>query len=301
MNESIEKTIDIEKILRDKMGKKARYVPRFVISWLKKIIHEDEVNRFLWENRKLEGTEWLTACVQYLDMTLDIVGAENLPDKHDGKLYTFVSNHPLGGQDGVSLGSIIGQHYDGKFRYLVNDLLLNLPGLKPVSIGINKTGRQSRDFSRMVEAGFNSDNHLLMFPAGLNSRKLNGEIHDLPWKKTFITKSVETHRDVVPIHFSGRNSKRFYRIAKFSDRWLPFNLAMLFLVDEMYRNVGKTFRITIGKPIPWQTFNKTKSPMEWAKFVEDRVYGLSLSSIKYRPRENKKWKKRLSNLLIKLC
>lgn len=279
MNESIEKTIDIEKILRDKMGKKARYVPRFVISWLKKIIHEDEVNRFLWENRKLEGTEWLTACVQYLDMTLDIVGAENLPDKHDGKLYTFVSNHPLGGQDGVSLGSIIGQHYDGKFRYLVNDLLLNLPGLKPVSIGINKTGRQSRDFPRMVEAGFNSDNHLLMFPAGLNSRKINGEIHDLPWKKTFITKSVETHRDVVPIHFSGRNSKRFYRIAKFSDCWLPFNLAMLFLVDEMYRNVGKTFRITIGKPIPWQTFNKTKSPMEWAKFVEDRVYGLSLSSI----------------------
>lgn len=279
MNESIEKTIDIEKILRDKMGKKARYVPRFVISWLKKIIHEDEVNRFLWENRKLEGTEWLTACVQYLDMTLDIVGAENLPDKHDGKLYTFVSNHPLGGQDGVSLGSIIGQHYDGKFRYLVNDLLLNLPGLKPVSIGINKTGRQSRDFPRMVEAGFNSDNHLLMFPAGLNSRKINGEIHDLPWKKTFITKTVETHRDVVPIHFSGRNSKRFYRIAKFSDRWLPFNLAMLFLVDEMYRNVGKTFRITIGKPIPWQTFNKTKSPMEWAKFVEDRVYGLPLSSI----------------------
>ena len=279
MNESIEKTIDIEKILRNKMGKKARYVPRFVISWLKKIIHEDEVNRFLWENRKLEGTEWLTACVQYLDMTLDIVGAENLPDKHDGKLYTFVSNHPLGGQDGVSLGSIIGQHYDGKFRYLVNDLLLNLPGLKPVSIGINKTGRQSRDFPRMVEAGFNSDNHLLMFPAGLNSRKINGKIHDLPWKKTFITKSVETHRDVVPIHFSGRNSKRFYRIAKFSDRWLPFNLAMLFLVDEMYRNVGKTFRITIGKPIPWQTFNKTKSPMEWAKFVEDRVYGLSLSSI----------------------
>ena len=275
MKESVEKTIDIKKILKDKMGSKARFVPCFLVAWLKKIIHEDEVNRFLWENRNLKGTEWLTACVQYLDMTLDIVGAENLPDKNDGKLYTFVSNHPLGGQDGVSLGSIIGRHYDGKFRYLINDLLLNLPGLKPVSIGINKTGKQSRDFPRMVEAGFNSDNHLLMFPAGLNSRRINGEIHDLPWKKTFITKSVETHRDVVPIHFSGQNSKRFYRIAKFSDRYLPFNLAMLFLVDEMYRNVGKTFRITIGKPIPWQTFNKTKTPMEWANFVEERVYALS--------------------------
>ncbi len=275
MKESVEKTIDIKRILKDKMGSKARFVPCFLVAWLKKIIHEDEVNRFLWENRNLKGTEWLTACVQYLDMTLDIVGAENLPDKNDGKLYTFVSNHPLGGQDGVSLGSIIGRHYDGKFRYLVNDLLLNLPGLKPVSIGINKTGKQSRDFPRMVEAGFNSDNHLLMFPAGLNSRRINGEIHDLPWKKTFITKSVETHRDVVPIHFSGQNSKRFYRIAKLSDRYLPFNLAMLFLVDEMYRNVGKTFRITIGKPIPWQTFNKTKTPMEWANFVEERVYALS--------------------------
>ena len=275
MKESVEKTIDIKRILKDKMGSKARFVPCFLVAWLKKIIHEDEVNRFLWENRNLKGTEWLTACVQYLDMTLDIVGAENLPDKNDGKLYTFVSNHPLGGQDGVSLGSIIGRHYDGKFRYLVNDLLLNLPGLKPVSIGINKTGKQSRDFPRMVEAGFNSDNHLLMFPAGLNSRRINGEIHDLPWKKTFITKSVETHRDVVPIHFSGQNSKRFYRIAKFSDRYLPFNLAMLFLVDEMSRNVGKTVRITIGKPIPWQTFNKTKTPMEWANFVEERVYALS--------------------------
>ena len=275
MKESVEKTIDIKRILKDKMGSKARFVPCFLVAWLKKIIHEDEVNRFLWENRNLKGTEWLTACVQYLDMTLDIVGAENLPDKNDGKLYTFVSNHPLGGQDGVSLGSIIGRHYDGKFRYLVNDLLLNLPGLKPVSIGINKTGKQSRDFPRMVEAGFNSDNHLLMFPAGLNSRRINGEIHDLPWKKTFITKSVETHRDVVPIHFSGQNSKRFYRIANFSDRYLPFNLAMLFLVDEMYKNVGKTFRVTIGKPIPWQTFNKTKTPMEWANFVEERVYALS--------------------------
>ena len=180
MSGSIEKTIDIEKILKNKMGSKAKFVPGFLVSWLKKIIHEDEVNKFLWESRNLSGTEWLTECVRYLKMDVEIVGLENLPDKNDGKLYTFVSNHPLGGQDGVCLGSIIGTHYDGKFRYLVNDLLLNLPGLKPVSIGINKTGRQSRDFPRMVEAGFQSDNHMLMFPAGLNSRKQpDGSIRDL--------------------------------------------------------------------------------------------------------------------------
>lgn len=274
MDEKFEKTIDVDKILQGKMGSKAKYVPGFLVSWLKHIIHEDEVNRYLWESRNLSGTEWLEECVRYLDMTVKIEGEENLPDKNDGKLYTFVSNHPLGGQDGVCLGAIIGRHYDGNFRYLVNDLLLNLPGLKPVSIGINKTGKQSRDFPRMVEAGFQSTNHMLMFPAGLNSRKINGEIHDLPWKKTFITKSVEYQRDVVPIHFSGCNSERFYRIAKFSDKYLKFNLAMLFLVDEMYKNVHKTFTVTFGKPIPWQTFDKSKSPQEWAEYVENKVYEL---------------------------
>ena len=275
MHGGIEKTIDIEKILKDKMGGRAKFVPRFAVSWLKHIIHEDEVNQFLWESRGLSGTEWLAECVRYLDMTLQVEGLENLPDKTDGKLYTFVSNHPLGGQDGVALGSIIGRHYDGKFRYLVNDLLLNLPGLKPVCIGINKTGKQSRDFPRMVEAGFRSENYIRMFPAGLNSRRINGQIHDIAWKKTFISKSVEYHRDVVPIFFDGHNSERFYRIAHFGDRYVrKVNIAMLFLVDEMYRNIGKTFRVVIGNPIPWQAFDKSRSPLEWAKYVEDKVYEL---------------------------
>ena len=281
MHGGIEKTIDIEKILKDKMGGRAKFVPRFAVSWLKHIIHEDEVNQFLWESRGLSGTEWLAECVRYLDMTLQVEGLENLPDKTDGKLYTFVSNHPLGGQDGVALGSIIGRHYDGKFRYLVNDLLLNLPGLKPVCIGINKTGKQSRDYPRMVEAGFRSDNHILMFPAGLNSRRINGQIHDIAWKKTFISKSVEYHRDVVPIFFGGYNSDRFYRIAHFCDRYVrKVNIAMLFLVDEMYRNIGKTFRVVIGNSIPWQTFDKSRSPLEWAKYVEDKVYELPCRHLK---------------------
>ncbi|OYP58340.1 glycerol acyltransferase [Prevotella sp. P5-92] len=268
-------TIDIDKILNDKMGKKAKYVPRPLVTWLKRIIHQDEVNRYLWESRHLTGTEWLEECVRYLDMTLEIVGEENLPDKTDGRLYTFVSNHPLGGEDGVALGAIIGRHYDGRFRYLVNDLLMNLPGLAPVCIPINKTGNQSRHFPAMVEAGFKSDNHMLMFPAGICSRKRDGNIRDIEWKKTFITKSVEYQRDIVPIHFGGQNSEFFYRLANFSDKYVKkINIAMLFLVDEMYKNAHKTFRIAIGKPIPWQTFDKGKTPAQWAQYVQDIVYTL---------------------------
>jgi putative hemolysin len=275
MNQISEKTIDIDKILADKMGAKAKYVPRPVVSWLKRILHQDEVNRYLWESRHLTGTDWLEECVRYLDMTLDIHGLENLPDKNDGRLYTFVSNHPLGGADGVALGSIIGRHYDSRFRYLVNDILMNLPGLAPLCIPINKTGGQARSFPAMVKAGFESDNHILMYPAGLCSRRRNGEIRDLPWSKTFIVKSVQYQRDVVPIHFGGQNSDFFYKLANFSDKYVKkVNIAMIYLVDEMYKNVHKSFRITIGKPIPWQTFDKSRTPTEWAQYVQDVVYKL---------------------------
>lgn len=275
MHEEIEKTIDIDEILKNKLGDKVNYLPRFVASWLKKITHQDEINVFLWNHRHLTGTEWLEACIDFLDVTLEIQGEENLPDPHNGKLYTFVSNHPLGGADGVAIGAIIGRHYGNQFRYLLNDLLLNLPALKPVSIGINKTGKQGRNFPAMVEEGFQSDNHIIMFPAGLCSRKINGQIRDIPWKKTFISKSVEHHRDVVPIHFDGRNSDKFYLIVHLCKVFrLKVNLAMLFLVDEMFKNKHQTFHVKIGKPIPWQTFDKSKTPIEWAQYVQNIVYQL---------------------------
>lgn len=268
-------TVDVEQILREKAGAKARRVPRFVLSWLKKIVHQDEVNQFLEQSSHLSGVEWLEACVEYLDMKLDVSGRENLPASDDGRHYTFVSNHPLGGIDGVALGAILGRHYDGHIRYLVNDLLMNLRGLAPLCIPINKTGSQSRDFPAMVEAGFKGDNHIIMFPAGLCSRRTNGVVRDIPWRKTFVVKSFETQRDVVPIHFGGQNSNFFYTLANFCKRTgIKFNVAMLFLVDEMYKNTHKRFSVKIGKPIPWQTFDKSRTPAQWAAWVQKKVYEL---------------------------
>jgi putative hemolysin len=152
---------------------------------------------------------------------------------------------------------------------------MNLHGLAPLCIPVNKTGSQSRDFPRMVEAGFKADNHIIMFPAGLCSRRQNGVFKDLEWKKTFIVKSVETQRDVIPLHFEGRNSDFFYNLAnvcKFLG--IKVNIAMLYLADEMFKNRHKTFTLTIGKPIPWQTFDRSKTPSEWAQHVKDIVYKL---------------------------
>ena len=267
--------IDIDAILDAKAGSKARWVPGMLRSWLKRIAHQDEVNGFLESAGTKQGVPWLDAVMEFLDVKLDIHGLENLPDDGDGRRFTFVSNHPLGGPDGIAIGQVLGHRYDGRIRYLVNDLLMNLHGLAPLCVPINKTGRQGRDFPRLVEAAFGSDNHIIMFPAGLCSRRQHGAIRDLPWNKTFITKSVETQRDVVPIHFGGQNSDRFYRLANIGKRLgLKFNIAMLFLADETFLNRHKTFSLHIGKPIPWQTFDKSKTPRQWAQYVQDIVYTL---------------------------
>ena len=268
MNNNEVLRIDVDKILQSKMGDKAKRVPRFLVSWLKRRLHQDEVNAFLEKEGDIQGVPWVEDVVEYLGMKLVIEGEENLPSSEDPKRYTFVSNHPLGGLDGVALGAVLGSRYEGQIKYLVNDLLMNLPGLAPLCIPINKTGKQSRQFPLMVEAGFKSENHIIMFPAGLCSRKQKGVIRDLPWNKTFITKSVETQRDIVPIHFGGRNSEKFYRIANICKFFrLKFNVAMIYLVDEMFGNRDKTFVVKIGKPIPWQTFDKSRTPLQWAQYV----------------------------------
>ena len=267
--------IDIDKILQDKMGAKARYVPRFLINALKRLIHQDWLNGYITRHQDKTGSPWIIGCLNDLDIRLNIVGAENLPDIDDGKLYTFVSNHPLGGIDGLAVGALIGQKYNDNFKYLVNYLLMVLDGLAPLCIGINKTGANGRSFPALVEATFSSDHHVVMFPAGICSRKQNGVIKDLAWKKTFVTKSIETSRDIVPIHFDGQNSKFFYRLANICKALgIKFNIAMLFLVDELYKNQHSTYTITIGKPIPVATFDKSKSHNDWAQWVKEEVYKL---------------------------
>lgn len=271
----MEKIIDIEKVLHSKMGDKAKFVPRFLVKWLQKTLHEDDLNHFQSIAGDKVGLPWLEACIDYLEISLKVEGEENLPDPNDGRHYTFVSNHPLGGIDGVALGALIGKKYDSNFSYLVRDELMFLPGLAPLCIPINKTGKQSRSFPALVEAGFSSDKHMLMFPAGICSRKQNGVIKDLEWTKTFVRKSVDTQRDVVPIHFIGRNSDKFYRIANICKfLHIKFNIAMLYLVDEMFKNKGQQFVIKIGKPIPYQTFDKSHTPKEWAQIVKEQVYKL---------------------------
>lgn len=264
--------IDLDKVVRERAGSKAKFIPGFLIEWLKRIVHQDFINEYLKQG--YVGVDFCEHCLEYLDVKVEVEGLEHIAD--DSRKYTFVSNHPLGAIDGVTLGMVLGRRFGGNIKYLVNDLLMNLEGLAPLCVPINKLGKQARNFPQMVEEAFRSGNQMIMFPAGICSRRMkDGRICDLPWSKTFVSKSVATQRDVVPIHFIGRNSDRFYSIAEWCKRLhLKFNLAMLFLPDEMYRSQHGSYKVIIGEPIPWTAFDKSKTAYQWAQAVKEKVYTL---------------------------
>lgn len=261
--------IDIAKVLKHKAPNTK--VPKFLINYLRRIIHEDEFNVFFEQNPHLKNLEFIEAAFNYLGVTVSIEGKENLPPQ-DGK-YIFASNHPLGGLDGVATGYLIGKEYDGKVRFFSNDLLMNLHPLKEMFVPVNKTGAQGKEHAESMQKLYESDNHLITYPAGICSRKIKGKIVDLEWKKNFISKAIQHQRDVVPIYFEGRNSNFFYRLANLRKfLGIKFNIEMMYLADEMFRQKGNHFTLHIGKTIPWQTFDKSKTQTQWAQWVKEIVY-----------------------------
>lgn len=264
--------IDVAGVLKSRASKTK--VPKFLVNYLRRIVHEDEFNQFFRENPDLRNLDFIEAAFKYLDMSVNIEGKENLPPK-DGR-YIFASNHPLGGLDGIATGYLIGKEYDGKVRFFSNDLMMNLHPMKDMFVPVNKVGSQSKEHAAMMQQLYDSDDHLITFPAGMCSRKISGKICDLEWKKNFITKAVQHKRDVVPIYFEGKNSKFFYNLANLRKLLgIKFNIEMMYLPNEMFKQKGQTFTIRIGKPIPWQTFDKSKSQADWAQWVKDIVYKMA--------------------------
>jgi 1-acyl-sn-glycerol-3-phosphate acyltransferase len=273
MNEENQELIDLDKVIREKNFGLYKRLPQCCIAYLKRKIHQDEINEIITRYADKDGVDFMTSAVGYFGLHLKTKGLDEI-DKN--KRYVFASNHPLGGLDGVCLSAVIGEQFDKKIKYIVNDLLFHLQNLRSIFVPVNKYGAQSRHSMQLIDEAFSSDNQVITCPAGLCSRKTNGKICDLEWKKMFIQKAVENKRDVVPVYFEASNSNFFYTFANIRKRLgIKFNIELMFLPDEMFKSKNKTFTITFGKPIPWQTFDRTKTALEWADDVKKKVYTMS--------------------------
>ena len=265
------KPIDIREVFKTKSPGIAKLIPGFVYNYLKRILHLDFLNDILERNGHLIGVDFVEQVVKDFNIKEHIHGFENIPDS--GR-FIFASNHPLGGFDGILLIKYVSKKL-GKLKFLTNDILMNIPNLSPIFVAVNKHGGHSRDAAKALLEVYNSEQQILIFPAGLASRKIKGKIVDLDWKKHFISKSIKHKRDVIPIFIEGRNSNRFYRIANFRKFFhIKWNLEMFFLPDETVKHKNTDIPIYFGKPIPYTTFDKTKTHKEWTDWVKEQVYKL---------------------------
>lgn len=262
--------IDLEKVLGGKSPRLLKMMPRPLISYLKRVIHQQELNSDIWDNRNFFGADFATNILASFGAIITSTGISNLP--REGR-QLLVSNHPLGGLDGMALMSEVGK-VRRDILFPVNDLLLHLPNLRELFIPVNKHGSNAENI-RLFNEAFASENLILYFPAGLVSRKIKGIIKDLEWKKTFLTKAQKFQRDIIPAHISGRNTNFFYNLANWRKRLnIKANIEMLYLVDEMYKQKDQTVNITFGQPVPIGFFDKQHTAAEWAQLLREYVYVL---------------------------
>lgn len=262
---------NLKEIFAEKNPALAKMIPGFVYRFINRILHIEFLNDFLRRNGHFHGIEFVEQTVKEFNVREHIHGFENIPD--EGR-FIFASNHPLGGFDALLLMKNVHKKL-GKLKFLTNDILMNIPNLKPMFIPVNKHGTNSREAAQLLEETYNSDIQILIFPAGLASRKIKGKIVDLEWKKHFISKSIKHKRDVIPVFVEGRNSNRFYRWAN-ARKFLriKWNLEMFWLPDETVKHRDTDIHIYFGKPVPYTTFDRSRTHAEWALWLKDLVYTL---------------------------
>lgn len=268
------KFIDIENVLKEKSPKTYKLLPRFMLTWLKRKLHEDDINTTMNYLNQFHGLEYNSEIIKYLNVKVEVINPQNIP-LTGGAI--FASNHPLGGFDGMAFIKAIGD-VRPDVRFIVNDILRNLKNFGDVFVGVNKVGNSSRDSLKLIDELYSSESAILVFPAGLVSRKQEGGIKDLEWNKSFITKAIKYKKPIIPVYIEGRNTNFFYNLAKWRKRFgIKANIEMMLLPDEMFKQKGKTIRIHVGKQIEWSTFDKRYTEKDWAHLLKRFVYSNELS------------------------
>jgi len=271
-NSKEEKFIDIDRVFKAKNPKLYKYFPKFLLSILKRIVRQEGINDFIARNKHKQGLDFAKAIADEFSHSYRSIGLDKIPED---RRYIFASNHPLGGLDGMIFLTEAGKKFP-KVLFPVNDILLNIENLKEHFVPINKHGSQGREAARKLEEAYASDNQILMFPAGLVSRKIKGKITDLEWKRNFVKKAIQHKRDIVPVFVTGQNSNFFYNFANLRKKLgIKLNIEMLFLPGELFKSKDLDVTIIFGKPVPWEELNNGEKADVWAQKIKELSYNLA--------------------------
>lgn len=265
------KLVDVEKLIASKNPTLLKWMPRFLIRYLKRILHQDDVNDFISTNKDKKGVEWCTAAVEYMNMTFEVKNIEKIPT--NGKI-VLAMNHPLGGMDAIVLVDALKERRKD-LKFIVNDLLMNIESMQDMFVGVDKFKKSGDSVRTKIKKLFQSDNAVCIFPAGLVSRETKGEVKDLVWKKTFVTYSKDYGRTIIPIYIEGKLSPFFYRLSKIRKFLrIKMNIEMLYLSNELFKQKGKHITFIVGDPIEKDYLFSTEDDRLLSAGIKDKAYEL---------------------------
>lgn len=232
------------------------------------------INRFYNKNKELPGPEFLDAILEHYEIDFE-VPEEDLKRLPKSGPYITISNHPLGGIDGVLLLKLLLKERPD-FKIIANFLLHRIEPLKPYIMPVNpfenhKDAKSSIMGFKSAMAHLKEGHPLGIFPAGEVSTYRDGKlVVDRPWEEAALKLIRKAEVPVVPIYFHARNSLLFYRLSKIND---VFRTAKL--PSELTSQSRRPIKVRIGQPISVNTQNEEETLESFTELLRKKTYLLA--------------------------
>lgn len=237
---------------------------------IKRIIHENEINNFLQSKEKLSPFDFIDAVLEYFNFSYKVSSnqIENIPPS--GRVI-IIANHPLGALDALSLIHLI-QKVRSDVRVVANDVLAQIDQLKPILLSIDAFGlKTSKETIEQIYTSLDSEQAVIIFPAGEVSRARPAGVKDTKWHKGFLKFALKKNTPILPIHIKAKNSTLFYTLSTLNKK-----LSATLLPHEMFNKKNKNLEFNIGEIIPFKSFKENNFDLGTkVKLFKKHLYNIS--------------------------
>ena len=245
------------------------------VGWIiLRILRISAINKIYDNNKNKSDLDFLNGILDDCKIKFEIPEEDLKRIPKEGPFIT-ISNHPLGGIDGVLLLKLVTEKR-ADYKIVANFLLHRVAPLKPYVMPVNPF--ETRKDAKSSVAGIKSallhlreGKPLGIFPAGEVSTHKDGKLNvDKPWEEGAIKLIKKANVPVIPIYFHAKNSRLFYFLSKFSD-----TLRTAKLPSEVIQQRGRVIKVRIGKPISVKDQDAFKALPDFYKFIRRKTYMLA--------------------------
>ncbi|UFH59098.1 lysophospholipid acyltransferase family protein [Sulfurovum mangrovi] len=244
-------------------------VKKLLFSGIKKLFHENQINAFLVDNRQKDALSFIEAIIDYFDVTIGLKKDEMARIPSYGRT-VIIANHPLGALDALALIHLL-KDVRKDIKIVANSFLGQFENLKDILIPVdNISGKMDREVLRGIYQALEEEKAVIIFPSGEVSRARPNGVKDTKWKNGFLKIATKMKAPILPIHIKAKNSKSFYLLSMFNK-----SLATATLPHEMFKGQGKEIDFTIGRSIPYESYNMALPTSEKVKLLRKHFYRIA--------------------------